>query len=285
MRQKSESAIRCGHGASGQGRMVRFLDRERESHRIKEALRKKESMMISGPADIGKTALMRQVIRDLSGDLAGKCLYLPGFKDLQSLLRNLIQAFHEARSAGLRRQLKAEGVSSVNFGVWLKTLPSARSKGILYRAAQSGDYRVILDHVPLLTHARAKVVKELFWMRNTPVYLLMRDDQELRIAQFARSFYWNDRQCLTLGPLPETSACELLESCIEKFHLSRFDLEGFRDEVLALSVGVPGAIVKMCALAADPRYQYGSHIKTKLVHIDYLMSGSNLVPPGGRRGY
>jgi len=285
MRQKSESASRRVHGTSGQGREVRFFDRERESHRIEEAFRGKESMMISGPADIGKTALMLNVIRNLPGDLVRKCLYLAGFKDLQNLLRNLIKVLHEARSPGLRQQLKAEGVSSVNFEIWLKTLPSARLKGILYRAAQSGDYRVILDHVPLLTHARAKIIKELFWMRDTPVYLLMRDDQEFWIAQFARFFYWSDRQWLTLGPLPETSACELMEACIEKFQLSRFDLEGFRDEVLDLSGGAPGAIVKMCTLATDPRYQYGSYIKTKLIHIDYLVSGSSMVPPAGRRGH
>jgi AAA ATPase domain len=285
MRQKGEFASRRFHGISAQGPGFRFFDRERESRRIEEALRKKECMMISGPADIGKTALIQNVIRNLPGDPPGKCLYLTGFKDLQNLLRNLNQALHEAGSPGLRQQLKAEGVSSVNFDSWLKTLPSARLKGILYRAAQSADYRVILDHVPLLTHARAKIIKELFWMRDTPVYLLMRDDQEFRIPQFARFFYWSDRQCLTLGPLPGTSACELLEACIEKFHLSRFDLEGFRAEILELSGGVPGAIVKMCALAADPRYQYGSHIKTKLIHIDYLMSGSSLGYPAGRRGH
>jgi len=285
MRQKGESASRWNNGTSGQSRGIRFFDREREAHRIEEAFRKKESMMISGPADIGKTALMRNVVRNLPGDLAGKCLYLAGFKDLQNLLRNLILVLRGARCPGLRQQLKTEGVSSVNFEGWLKTLPSARLKGIVYRAAQSGDYRVILDHVPLLTHARAKIIKELFWMRNTPVYLMMRDDQELRIAQFARFFYWSDRQCLTLRPLPETSACELLEGCIERFGLSTFDLEGFREEVLDLSGCVPGAIVKMCALAADERYQYGRRIKTKLVHIDYLMIGSNLVPPRSRRGH
>lgn len=284
MRPKRESAGKWVHGIPGQSRGIRFFDRERESHRVEDALRKKESMMISGPADIGKTALILKVIRNLPGDLAGKCLYLPGFRDLQLLVRNLIHALYQARSPGLRQQLKAEGVSSAKFDTWLKTLPSAKLKGILYRAAQSGDYRVVLDHVPPLTHARAKIIKELSWMRDTPVYLLMRDDQECRIAQFARFFYWSDRQCLTLGPLPETSACELLEGCIERFGLSRFDLEGFRDEVLDLSGCVPGAIEKMCALAADPRYQYGSHIKTKLVHIDYLMSGSGAAPPTGRRG-
>lgn len=276
MQQEGETARDWNHAILGQAGGVYFFDREHESHRIQQAFKKKESMMISGPADIGKTALILNVMRTLPGELAGKCLYLVGFKDLQNLLRNLLKALHQANSLGLRQQLKAEGISSANFDIWLKALPSSRLKGILYRAVQTSDYRVILDHVPLLTHARAKIIKELFWMRDTPVYLLMRDDQKFRIAQFAHFFYWSDRQCLTLGPLPASSAGELLETCIEKCGLSRFDLEGFREEILDLSGCVPGAIVKMCALAADPRYRYGSRIKTKLVHIDYLMSGSKL---------
>jgi hypothetical protein len=67
-----------------------------------------------------------------------------------------------------------------------------------------------------------------------------------------------------------------LESCIGQFGLSQFDLVDFREEIIELSKQVPGAIVQMCALAADPRYRYGSRIKTKSVYIDYLMSGQNL---------
>jgi hypothetical protein len=67
-----------------------------------------------------------------------------------------------------------------------------------------------------------------------------------------------------------------LESCIGQFGLCQFDVVDFREETLDLSKQVPGAIVKMCALAADPRYRYGSRIKTKSLYIDYLMGGQNL---------
>lgn len=284
MRRKVDSAIRRAHGISGQCRGVRFFDRQHELRRVEEAFRKKESMIISGPADVGKTALIQNVMRNLPGSLACQCLYLAGFKDLRNLLHSLIKALHEANNTGLRRQLREEGISSMNFVTWLNTLPSAKLKGILYRAAQTGDYRVILDHVPLLTRAKAKVIKELFWMRDSPVYLIIRDDQESRITQTRRFFYLSERQSMALGPLPARSARELLGACIEKFHLSRFELEEFKEEVLALSGCVPGAIVKMCALASDPRYQNGSHIKTKLVHIDYLMGGSRLRPSARRPG-
>ena len=37
--------------------------------------------------------------------------------------------------------------------------------------------------------------------------------------------------------------------------------------------------MKMCMLAADPRYRFESRIKIKSVYIDYLMSGHNLSFP------
>jgi hypothetical protein len=255
-----------------------FLDRERESRRIEEALLKKKNLLISGPAGIGKTALLQHVIGRVPAALANKCLYLETFKDLRDLLRKLIRAVYQARSPQLRRELHSLGVSRANLDAWLKSLSTSRLKGTLYRAAEGGDYRVVLDHVPPLTHANAKVVKELFWMRETPVYLLMRDDSEDRIAQLTRFFYWGEEERLTLGPLPPQSARRLMENCIRTFGLAGFDLEQLREEVLAFSKCVPGAIVKMCALAADPRYQYGERIKTKLVHIDYLMSRRHLKP-------
>ena len=43
--------------------------------------------------------------------------------------------------------------------------------------------------------------------------------------------------------------------------------------MLQLSGRIPGALIMMCALAAEPRYHYGAQIKTKLIHIDSLVSG------------
>ena len=276
MRHKNDGTGILSCGASGDARAVPFLDRERESRRIEEALRGKASLMISGPAGIGKTAVMLNVLRRLPPKLASQCFYLPGFKDLQDLLHKLVRALYDRKDQNLRQQLHAEGVTVLRFESWLKSLSTSRLKGTLYRAVERGDYRVLLDHPPPLTHAVAKVIKELFWMRDTPVFLLVRDTDTGRADQFARFFYWGPRERMTVPPLSIETATELLEACIERFGLSKFDLKEFREEVLELSGGIPGAIVKMCALAADPRYQYGSRIKTKLVHIDYLMSGEPL---------
>jgi hypothetical protein len=240
--------------------------------------------MICGTAGIGKTALVSKVIHRLTPDLAARCLYLRGMKDLQDLLRQLVRALYDLRDPNLRYQLHAEGISGLTFDAWLKALSSSRLRGTLYRAVERGDYRVFLDHLPPLTHAVAKVIKELFWMRSTPVYLLVRDEMEQHLHQFYSFFYWGDRERLALQSLPGQAASELLESCIERLGLARLDLADFREETLELSKRVPGAIVKMCTLAADPRYQYGLRVKMKSVYIDYLMSRHDLLGQAPPRG-
>jgi len=253
-----------------------FVGRENEVRYLHEAILKRECRVIFGATGIGKTALVLKVIRSLPREVAGRCLYLGNIKDLQDLVRQLVRALYGAKDSNLRRQLHTDGVSALTFDAWLKARPGNRLKGTLYRAVEQGDYRIFLDHLPPLTLAVAKVIKELFWMRKTPVYLLIQDELAQRMYQFYHFFYWGDRERLTLQPLSSEAAAQLLESCIERFGLSHLVLDDFREEVLELSKRVPGAIVKMSRLAADPRYQYGSRIKIKSVYIDYLMTGHDL---------
>ena len=253
-----------------------FVDRESEGSRLRDAILKCQTLMIEGPAGIGKTALIAKVIHSLPEDMTARCVYVAGMNNLQDLLRRLIRILYEAEDPRLRRQLHGERVSTLSFAGWLKELSSSRLKGTLYRAVEGGDYRIFLDHLPPLTRPVAKVVKELFWMRRTPVYLVPRAEAQQTISRFSHFFYWGDRERLVLGALPRPAAQELLENCIERFGLARLDLADFREEVLELSGSVPGAIVKMCALAADARYQYGTRIKIKLAYVEYLITGHDV---------
>ncbi len=253
-----------------------FVDRDSERGRLREAILKPQSLVIGGAPGVGKTALLSHVIQSLPAGLRSRCLCIGGARDLQDLLRRLIRALYEAQDARLRAQLHREGISHLTFESWLKALTSSRLRGTLYRAIEGGDYRVFIDHLSQLTLAAAKVIKELFWMRRAPVYLVPQAGAERLLARFDRFFYWGDQESLTLGPLPRVAANDLLENCIERCNLLALDLTGFRAEVLELSKCVPGAIVKMCALAADARYQYGSRVKIKSVYIDYLLTGHAL---------
>jgi len=250
-----------------------FVDRKNDSRWLENAIVEGQSLMLCGAAGIGKTALASKVIAGLPAGWAGRCLHVRGAKDLRGLLYQLICRLYEAENPNVRRLLRAEGVAAVISPASLRKVSTSRMKGIIYTSLDGGDYRVFFDHLPPLTKAAAKVIKELFWMRHTPVYLLVRDEAPQRIEQVCRFFYWGEQERLTLLSLPPEAAAELLQACVERFGLTQLELSDFRREVLALSRGIPGAIVNMCMLAGQPRYQFGSRIKTKAVYIDYLLRG------------
>ncbi len=248
-----------------------FVDREKERRRLEEAIRNRRSLVIRGPRGMGKAALAATVIDGLPAGLSAQCIYLHGSRDLQDLLRQLISRLYKLKDPHLRRKLHAEGVSALNFEGWLKKRSLSQLKGCLYRCIEQREYQVFLRHFPPLTTPVAKAIKELFWMRNAPVYLLVRDQPDEHFDRALKLFYWGEEDVLTLQPLPSWAAHRLLDDCIERFGLTPLDRSDFRDELLELSKRNPGAIVKMCSLAADPRYRHGGHVKLKSVYIDYLM--------------
>jgi energy-coupling factor transporter ATP-binding protein EcfA2 len=253
---------------------IPFVGRESEALRLRDAILKRESLLIAGPAGIGKTSLLLKVLGGLPAATTRYCLYLSGEEGVQPLLRWLLQQLYGLEDVTLRRQLHVEGIRESTFKSWLKQQPTSRLKGAVYRSMEKGSYWVFIDHSPPLTHAEAKIIRELAWMRKTPVFLLARGLTE-RDAGHVGSVYWGSKQQLLLSPLSEQAGRELLEFCIHKFDLGKLDLEDFREEVLRLSGLLPGAILKICSLAGDPRYQSGSRIKTKLIYIDSLVNGYN----------
>jgi len=252
-----------------------IIDRKTESRRLHQAICKRESLLICGPAGVGKTALLSKVLAELPEDVSCSAISVNGLVGLQPFLQALLHNLHEVGDRMLRKQLRAEGVRGEGFKSWLKSQRTSRLKGAVYRSMQMASYWVFLDHVPPLPLAVAKVVRELVWMLNTPVYLVARGSGPKEIG-YAVNIFGNERERLILGPLPESAARELLESCIRRFGLARLNLDGFRKAVLSMSGYNPGVLVKMCKLATEPRYHYGARIKTGLIHIDYLMSLNGL---------
>ncbi len=256
-----------------------FVDREAEAQCLHAAIRKRESLLIGGPAGIGKTALVLKILDELSVDSTQSFLYFSNIGGLHELLRRIAQRLFEVKDITLRRQFHVDGVNKSTFKAWLNAQSASRLKGALYPAVENRLYWIFLDHFLALTDAMAKVMKELVRMRNTPVYLLARGFTERENGHVAE-IYWNDQQRLTLTPLSKKAATELIEHCVNHYGLLNLNLDGFRNEILRLSGQIPGAIVKMCELAAEPRYQFGNRIKTKLLHIDYLTRGFESDSPG-----
>jgi hypothetical protein len=246
------------------------LGRAAELRRLRSAIRKRSSLLIWGPTDAGKTTLLRKAIVELPATVQTRCISWSGAATGRELVSHFVSGLYRAGDAFVRKKVRADGASDATLARWLQNQSLIRLRGILFSAAERGEYWFFIDHFPQASHGIAKFMKELMNRCNTPVYFTGLGYSDAEIG-FAWSLFWTDEYRVRLGPLPEGVARQLLEVCIRRFGLDSLDLTGFREEILRLSGRLPGAIVKMCELAADSRYHYGGQIKTKVVHVDYLM--------------
>ena len=263
-----------------QGPRFTLIGRQNESRKLTSAISKRESLLVWGPTDAGKTSLTKMVIGGLPEVDRRNCIYWTGEASVRQLVAELVRGLYVAGDTLVRNKVRQDGCGESSLNRWLREQTSGRLKVLLYSAAKAGRYWVFLDHFPAATQTMAGFLKEIIWRCKTPVYLLARGCSHTEIG-YAWSIYYTPQYHISLGPLPDGSARELLEQCIQRFGLNTLDLQGFREDMLRMSHHIPGRIVKMSEMAADARYQYGDQVKLGLVHVDYLMSAGI---PNGRSG-
>jgi hypothetical protein len=237
---------------------------------LNKAICNRESLLIWGPQDAGKTALVKAVIDGLPQKDGKDCIYWTGAASVRDLLGELVRLLYSAGDFIVRKKIRDDGAGETSLNHWLREQTSGRLKLLLYSAAQKGRYWFFLDHLSPATQSMARLMKELIWRCKTPVYFVARGYTHAEIG-YAWSIYFAPQYHISLGPLAESASHELLERCIGRFGLASLDLEEFRADVLRVSGHLPGSIIKMCELAADPRYRNGDRVKIKLIHVDYLM--------------
>jgi hypothetical protein len=250
-----------------------LIGRESETRRLQVALRERQSQLVWGATDAGKTALIQRVLSELPDAERRKCICWSGAASRRKLVESLVRGLYLAGDPIVCKKVYGDRGTEATLARWIAEQSGLRLRGILVTAAKEGDYRFFVDHMPPVSHTTAQFLKEIIYRAKTPVYLAGHGYSQAEIG-YAWSLYWTDEYRIRLGPLSEASARELLELCIQRFGLSSLDLKGFREHILHLSGHLPGSIVKMCELAADPRYHYGDQVKLKLIHVDYLLQGN-----------
>jgi hypothetical protein len=260
--------MRCVNGL-----LERLIGREAEVRHLHTAVRKRQSRLIWGASDAGKTFLIEKMLLELPENERRKCICCSGPGSRRELIERLIGGLYVAGDPFVWKKVHADHFDDSTLTRWIGNQSALRLKGILFTAAERGDYRFFLDHLSPISHAFAELLKEIMYRTKTPVYLTGHGYSQAEVGD-AWSLYWTDEYRIGLGPITDGAARELMEDCIQRFGLASLDLGGFRDDLLRLSGHLPGSIVKMCALAADPRYHYGDQVKMSVLHVDYLMHGS-----------
>jgi len=248
---------------------VPFLGRQSELARLDDAIRKRVSLLIWGASHSGKSALVARTLANMPEKIRRRCICAHGNGAPQEILREIAEGLVD--DPLFRSKFRADTGFGASFSHWVKAQTSLRLRGLLYRAAGAGEYWIFLDDLAPMTYMLARITKELMLNQETPIYAVAQGWTYNELG-FASQLYWNEKQRLHVGGLTLPMAKEFLETCIRRFGLDRYELEGFREDILEFTGLLPGAIFRMCAAAADSHYHYKGQIKTKLLHVDYLMN-------------
>jgi hypothetical protein len=63
----------------------------------------------------------------------------------------------------VRRKVRADRVGDFILDRWIDEQSLLRLRGILFSAAEHGDYRFFVDHLPSPTHKMAHLLKEIMY--------------------------------------------------------------------------------------------------------------------------
>jgi len=274
------AAVSSRDTGQANAQLERMIGRESEMRSLRGALRKRQSRLIWGATDSGKTFLIAKTVAELPESERRKCIRWSGPASRRQLTEHLVRGLYLAGDSLVRKKVHADGYNEATLARWAAAQSVLRLRGILLTAAEQGEYRFFLEHLPPASHAFAQLLREIVNRTKTPVYLAAHGYSQGEVG-FAWSLYWTDEYRIHVGQLSESAARELIEICVKRFRLESLDLEEFRDTLLHVSGHLPGSIVKMCKLAADPRYHYGEHVKMKLLHVDYLLQGNRFSSPPG----
>jgi energy-coupling factor transporter ATP-binding protein EcfA2 len=239
-----------------------LIGRSNEVERLASALRKRESLLLIGPAGSGKTALIRTAIRRIPA--TGEILYLRYSANLHHLLVDLARCLLAIRHKSFQNMAHVSSEAEK----WLSHQTSVHLKGLLWSALEAEPGIVILDGIDGASFPIYRFLQRLYFAPGMAIFAATKDVRSL--GALSRLF-WDPRRELQLRPLQHVDAERLFDLAVNQFGLEHLDIGEFKEKVLESAHGNPGEIIEMCRLASNPMYVSGRHIKFVPLRMDVLM--------------
>ena len=134
-----------------------------ERRRLTDAFKKRESLLITGPAGAGKTALIQAVIGDLADrrDIVEIRYGANPHRLLMDLTRSLLLAKHKSLLACARHGSDVEE--------WLSHQTSVHLRGILWTSLEAEPKTLVLDGVSGASYPMYRFLQRLYFARGMTI--------------------------------------------------------------------------------------------------------------------
>jgi hypothetical protein len=248
-----------------------FLDREQEFETITKAITAGKSLIIYGDAGCGKTALLQKVRAHFeTGPADLKVLYVSPTRNLHLALREMaMQVLRSTRphpEIGQVIRLMGDDTER-SIRRYVEGSSSTVCRRIVLREVAQSPVAIIFDHTGFLSHTFCEFAKRLMMEFNLSLVFAGRSCHMEDVGCISKSLCGPGERLL-IKNLSEENVDLLVEHCMRKNWLRPSSVSDFKAELIELSHGNAGRIVKMCEMASLEKYRFGREIKLRLIHID-----------------
>jgi DNA polymerase III delta prime subunit len=240
-----------------------IFDREEELQTLKQRLLKRKPFLLHGPAGVGKTLLIRNLLPEMP-----EALYCENSAKAQSVFRSVAQSLLERHDRRVQ--------TSCRNSAGVETKSAVSLKGIVMDALREGSYCIVMDHLNRPSQSFAAAVREIISWCSTPVIAVARSSH-MEDTGFLQPVYSDRSEKYELKNLDAAAAERFAQEIVRRAGLSASNIAEFLAKVLELSEGNPGAILSMLDMAKYPKYRTDEHIKITPLYIDFRMNWSPAV--------
>lgn len=236
--------------------------RQAELATLREHMEARRSLLLHGPAGVGKTLLLSVICPEFPA-----ILYGPRSATPQDIYRNMAAALLARGDQTLAKTFPGGMVD-----VQKKTAVAVR--GILRDILNNSKYVIVLDHLARPSQSLAASIRELKVNCSVAVVAVARS-QHMEDAGFVLPLFPERREKLALRNFDRKTAAEFAAWYARQQGLTAANLQQFLDAVVQRSEGNPGAMQQMVCLAKEAKYAHGDSIKIAPLYIDYKLTTVN----------
>lgn len=226
-------------------------DRTEELKEVRRRLAMRSSFLLHGPAGVGKTFLLSAVMPEFA-----EVVYCAQSSTPQTIYRSmaaqLAQAGHPALAGA-------------------KAKSAVALKGLLRNALRESKYLVVLDHLFQPSQSVAAEVRDLMLHWSVPVVAVSRS-AHMEDAGFLLPMFADRSEKFALCNFEAETARRFAGAAAQKQAIAADNLADFLDGIVEKSEGNPGAMLRMLAMAADPKYRTQNRIKVAPLYIDFRIA-------------